>query len=311
MPSKKILNELQLLGFSDYEVRTYMALLQESPATAYQISKTANIPRANTYSVLESLIHKKAVIKVSVKPARFMPVPPETLFKTIAEETRARCSYLEEELTKIDTTDSSEAVWTVEGRAKVNSKVIEIIEEANRHIWIKAHKSVIEPFIPELKKATKRGVSLLIILFGDDCNPFDIDGDVVVRPHEGNGIRMGDADNYFTITTDFKMALTTSTTDSPLAAFTRCRPVVTMAESLIRHDLYLAEIFLKFGKQIDEKFGPHLYDIRSKYFSAEQMVKYSQTIEALEHKQKDATVNPPASSNKHLTASRRSSALKA
>lgn len=298
MPTNSILNELQLLGFSDYEVRTYTALLKESPATAYQISKTANIPRANTYSVLESLTHKNAVIKVSLNPGRFMPVPPSTLFKKIAEDTYARCTYLEEELTKLDATDSTEAVWTVEGQVKVENKITEIIAQSKRHIWIKAHKNVLEPFVPELKKAAKRGISLLIILFGADHDPFNIKGEVVVLPHEGNGVRMGDADNYFTITTDFKMALTSSFTDGPLAAFTKYRPVVTMAESLIRHDLYMAEIFLKFGKQIEEEFGPHLYKLRSRYFSADQMVKFSQTINALNSIKKPTSQKPRKQLNK-------------
>jgi len=300
-PSDTVLAELQKLGFSDYEIRTYTALLQENPATAYQISKTANIPRANTYSVLESLSRKNAVLKVSQNPGRFIPIPPNALFQKIAEDTHARCTYLEAELSKIDTTNSTEAVWNLEGQAKIDDKVSNIIDEAEKHIWIKAHKSVIDRFVPALKNACQRGVSLLIILFGADHNPFDIVGDVVVLPHEGNGIRMGDADNFFTITTDFSSTLTANTTDLPIAAYTQSRPIVTISESLIRHDLYMAEIFIKFGDQIDQEFGPHLYKIRSKYFSPQQMVKYSHTIAEISDvsiKGKKRSTNKPTTARK-------------
>jgi hypothetical protein len=59
-----------------------------------------------------------------------------------------------------------------------------------------------------------------------------------------------------------------------LAAHTSCPPVVTMAQSLIRHDLYIAEIFARFGKEIDEAFGPYLRDIRMSCFTPEQVASF-------------------------------------
>src|SRR5688572_15290864 len=50
-----LLQDLQALGFSDYEARAYMVLLTASPATGYEVSKLASLPRANAYTVLESL----------------------------------------------------------------------------------------------------------------------------------------------------------------------------------------------------------------------------------------------------------------
>lgn len=54
-----------------------------------------------------------------------------------------------------------------------------------------------------------------------------------------------------------------------------------MAESLIRHDLYLAEIFRRFGPQIDEAFGPFLASLRRSYFSPEQVACLEQTLVGL------------------------------
>ena len=49
-----------------------------------------------------------------------------------------------------------------------------------------------------------------------------------------------------------------------------------MAHSLIRHDLYIAEIFRRFGPQIDKAFGPYLRDIRLSCFTPEQAVSFKE-----------------------------------
>ena len=46
---------LQQLGFSEYEARAYLALLQRSPLNGYELAKVSGLPRANTYAVLQKL----------------------------------------------------------------------------------------------------------------------------------------------------------------------------------------------------------------------------------------------------------------
>lgn len=53
------IQDLQTLGFSEYEASTYLGVLRKNPATAYEISKTAGLQRANTYAALENLVKKK------------------------------------------------------------------------------------------------------------------------------------------------------------------------------------------------------------------------------------------------------------
>ena len=62
------------------------------------------------------------------------------------------------------------------------------------------------------------------------------------------------------------------------AAYTRSEPIVTMAETLIRHDMYMAEIFLRFGPQIDEAFGPFMLSLRRRYFSPDQLTRLNETV---------------------------------
>jgi len=80
---------------------------------------------------------------------------------------------------------------------------------------------------------------------------------------------MGSADNLFTMTVDHQIALT-ATTDNLTAFYTRNHAVVQMAETLIRHDFYMAEIHARFGNEIEAAFGPYLRDLRLRSFSPEQ-----------------------------------------
>lgn len=273
--------ELQALGFSDYEARTYIALLQSSPATAYEISRAAGLPRANTYGALESCTNKGAVQPFSQAPVRYIPVDPRVLLSRIADDTSVRCKQLAARLSQVKSDDSREFVWTIDGEGKVNAKISEMIREAKIHVWIKAHENVIDAHYAELRDAAKRGVNIMIILFGADDSRFRFGDNVRVYLHEGNGVRIGNADNLFTIATDFKTALTANMHGEVHAAYTRNKPIVTMAESLIRHDMYLAEIFHRFGPQIDEAFGPFLVALRRRYFSPQQLLSLNDTMEHL------------------------------
>src|SRR5690606_22091464 len=90
-PVSEISAELQALGFSDYEARSYLALVKVSPSTAYDVSKTTGVPRANVYGAIENLVKKGAVQMVGQQPARFVPVPPKELMSNIAKSTSDRC----------------------------------------------------------------------------------------------------------------------------------------------------------------------------------------------------------------------------
>jgi sugar-specific transcriptional regulator TrmB len=274
-------NELQALGFSDYEARTYIALLQSHPATAYEVSKLSGLPRSNTFGALESCTKKGAVQPVSEAPVRYVPVDPRVLLSRIADDTSAHCARLASRLAQIKVDESRDFVWTIDGEKKVNAKISEIISAAKVHIWIKAHQTLIDEHYPELRAAAARGVSIMVILFGDDADRFRFGEHVRVYLHEGNGVRVGNADNLFTITTDFNTALTAKMQGDVHAAYTRNESIVTMAESLLRHDMYLAEIFQRFGPQIDEAFGPFLVSLRHRYFSPQQLVGLNQTLERL------------------------------
>lgn len=275
-----VTDQLHQLGFSAYEARVYLQLLTDSPATAYEISKAANVPRPNTYSALGSLAERGAVLLVNESPARYVPAPPDALFDTIARSTRNLCEELTRTLEDLPAGAGNDYVWIVHGEDAVHERIEVLLDAAKGQTWIKAADAVLRRHKAALRRAAERGVTNWIVIFGTDPSEFIFTKRCRVFVHEAEGLRMGIADNLFTLAVDNEEMLTANVDAHVTAACTRNRLMVTMASSLIRHDYYMAEIFRKFRREIDAAFGPHLRDLRLPSFTPEQIDAFRQRTKA-------------------------------
>lgn len=272
-----IIQELKSLGFSEYEARIYVGLIESSHTTAYELAKKSGVPRPNAYSALSALTDRGAAMPVSENPVRYVARDPRQLLSTIIDRTRATCDDLAERLSKISAPETDDYVWNLSGEAEIHGKMAELIGNAREVIWIKAGPEVLRPHRGALVEATEgRGVRLSVILFGDDADEFHFNDNCEIYIHEASGVRMGSADNLFTIAVDHTEMLTADENNGFKAAHTQNQAVVKMALSLIRHDYYMAEIFKRFKDQIDEAFGPHLYRLRRRSYTREQIESFGE-----------------------------------
>lgn len=280
-PNASFSDDLQELGFTDYEARVYVALLLASPATAYEISKTNALPRPNVYSALESLERKGAVHRASSEPVRFVPVDPKELLDRIARTVNLRCTSLRERLEELKPAQQTEYVWNLSGAHEAHAKIGEMIDEATRHVWIKAHHSLLEPHAERLEAAARRGVAVMLILFGNqqEIERWRAISSARVYAHEADGTVVGMARHLVTLTSDFEAALLANLNDGT-GAYTRSSAVVNLADTMLRHEIYLAEIFGAFGKEIEGRFGPALLSLRQAYLPSEQAQALQQLLSA-------------------------------
>lgn len=285
VPSREqLLRELQGLGFSDYEAKAYVALVLSPNATAYEISKVATIPKANCYTVLENLRKKGAVQAVSENPVKYVAVDPSKYFSQVAVKTQLRCERLQDSLSQIAVLPQEELVWSLNDKKSVQIQIGKIIDSATDHLWIKASDTTLAPHKDALREADARGVQVLIILFGQDVEEFNLGKNSKVYLHEGNGIQVGISHTLITITRDFQETLVAEVGSNSYGTYTKNRPIVNMADSLIRHEIYFAEIFKEFGEQIHEKFGPALLSLRREYLPKAQAKALEKLLQAEELK---------------------------
>ena len=272
-----LLSDLRRLGFSDYEARIYVELLRHGEAgTAYELSKNTGVPRPNTYNALESLAQRGAVLAVSETPARYVAAAPADLLGSIARQISTICEDVSGRLSKMAAPIDDQLVWTLVGEATIHDKIDGLIENARDVLMIKAPDEILERHVRTLTAAGERGLEMLIVVFGPDAERFTFGSRCRTFIHEGNGVRMGSTDNLFTIAADHAEMVTARISGEAQAVHTRNKPIVNLAESLIRHDYYMAEIFLNFGAEIEALFGPHLRDLRLACFTPEQAESFRQ-----------------------------------
>ncbi|MCS0496893.1 hypothetical protein NVS89_17545 [Ancylobacter sp. MQZ15Z-1] len=272
--SDPLLTDLKRLGFTEYEAKIYVQLLRTPLSTAYEISKGANVPRPNTYHSLEALAQRGAVLPVSENPVRYVAAPPDEFLVALSNQTQALCEDLSKRLTSVAPAPNDQYVWMLRGESSVHSKIETLIKESRVSIWIKASDTVLRRHTDVLREAAARGLDIFIVLFGPDAEEFRFGPTCRVYIHEGNGVRMGTTDNLFTVSIDHVETLTAAVEGEVIASYTRNGPIVNLAESLVRHDYYMAEIFARLGPQIEEEFGPYLRDLRLACFSPEQAASF-------------------------------------
>jgi sugar-specific transcriptional regulator TrmB len=265
-PALPLAAALRELGFTDYEARAYAALATRQPATAYEIAKVAGLPRANVYSALRNLEARGAIQPVTENPVRYVPVDPELFFSSVQRSTAGLCEDVVQAMKRGPKAEESAYVWIFRGEAEVHAKLMAMIESAREHVWLKAPVELIEPYAALLSAAARRGVVIRLIVFGDRIAGLKAHPRIQVVPHEGDGKPHGPPSNrMLTATADSSDMLIASYAGNARASYARDYSIVYVIETLLLHEIYLAEIHAAMGKQLDAKFGTQLGKLRRKY----------------------------------------------
>src|SRR6187551_1471911 len=107
---------LQQLGFSEYEARAYLALLQRNPLNGYELAKCSGLPRANVYAVLQKLEERGAVLRLDMPSgARYAPVAPTELTERIANRFQSILNATQQALDELAAPAAAEYLWNVQG----------------------------------------------------------------------------------------------------------------------------------------------------------------------------------------------------
>ncbi len=256
---------LQLLGFTEHEAKAYISLCDFSPATAYEIAQRSGLPRSNVYNVLGALATKGAVPQVMRDPVKYVPIDASDFFGRQAKETATLCTNVADALKTRAQKHESDFVWAYSGEQAVHEKINELIQAANRNIWIKGPSDLIKNHLPHLKAAAIRGVNVILIIFGEDDDSLRVHPNIKVFLHEGRGANRGASHVVLTLTSDGSSFIIASFTDPVTASYARNASIVYVVETMILHEIYLAEMYSKIGPALDSMFGEHLGLLRNKY----------------------------------------------
>ena len=80
---ESVVKKIRQVGLTEYEAKTYLALLNTHLSTATQASEKSGVPRTKIYSVLEALKNKGWVRVYSGVPLLFKAVTPRAVFEKV------------------------------------------------------------------------------------------------------------------------------------------------------------------------------------------------------------------------------------
>jgi sugar-specific transcriptional regulator TrmB len=149
---------LVALGFSLNESRAYGALLQESPATGYEVGVRAQIPRSAVYGVLRRLVNAGAARSIAGTPERFAPAPAEEVLVLLRKRFDTSTHQLEDAIRQMDSTPAAPDAFSVRGYSRVLEEAERLIRTAQSRLVVSGWPREIAHLTPELKRAAKRKV---------------------------------------------------------------------------------------------------------------------------------------------------------
>ena len=266
--------KLRSIGFTDQEARVYMQLLKIQPATGYELSKASGVQRANVYAALDSLRLKGIVHPVSENPLRFIAVPPREVLTEIRNRVNSLVDELQKELEELRVDEGMDVVWLLRGEDAVRSRINELVENARYRILLKARDTHIKPHIEIIRSAFERGVDLHVVLFGTLSISF---GNVYL--HEGNGLPVGDAADNVILVVDSTEVLMARMQDPAEGAYTQNPSLIHVAETLIRHNIYMTEMMKRLGDHLERTCGPYLIHLRERLLHPSQVARIKDWIQ--------------------------------
>ncbi|MEF8874333.1 MAG: helix-turn-helix domain-containing protein [Candidatus Thermoplasmatota archaeon] len=156
---------LQRFGLTDYQARTYTALVAHGVADAETIASTAGLPRTSVYKALDTLHERGYVIVSEGRPKVFKPAEPLEVKGRLSRELDDVFGRLNTLYETLSERGEPQLVYTINGEEKVLDKIAEIIDRTEEKIIISSpnFSTILDRSKKELESAENRGVDITVV----------------------------------------------------------------------------------------------------------------------------------------------------
>jgi len=162
---QSLINQMQEMGFTAYEAKAYVTLLQNNPATGYEVSAKSEVPRSAIYDVLKRLESVGLVNAVHAKPRRYIPLPPEKMLSMLQEKFDKSLDSLRKGLEEFDSVTEYSDLWHLQGYENMINKANQMIRSAKTSIFLSTWTSEVSELEQALLDAETRGIRIVIFSF--------------------------------------------------------------------------------------------------------------------------------------------------
>lgn len=259
-----ILKILQDLSFTEYEAKAYLTLLEKSPLSGYAVSLNSGVPRSKIYEVLGGMVNRGDIIVSHESTPLYVPLPPDELIAQRKRRAKQIFEVAQKALKQYTlSSQNRESIWNISGNEAILNRVKEGIKSAKYRILLEAWKEDAEELRDILQQASQRGIEILIVSYGE----LDFDFAKIYHHDMSKQITSEYGGRWIVFSVDDQevVAGIVSLGNDSRAAWTMHPGLVMPITEVIIHDMYIMEILQEFRKELEEKFGPSLIDLRKKF----------------------------------------------
>lgn len=263
-----LIDKLKEIGFNSYEAKTYVALLKKFPATGYEISKLANIPQSRTYDTLKVLEEKNIVVTSNTKPVSYTPIKPKQLLARYQKKMNSTLNYLEKHLPEVKE-NYNEPIITLTGKENIYNKIIEIIQNAKKEIYIEIWSQDFKIIEQELLNAYNRNVEVRIVGYDNFSSRFGL----VFEHAFARDIEMSLDGRMIILAADDSEGVVGKISSlkeiqDPSIIWTQNRSIVFIIKEFIVHDMYLIDVEENLVEQMKYIYGKGFKRLKEKVLGA-------------------------------------------
>jgi len=239
-----LVHELTGLGFTEYEARIYVALVQESPATGYQLSKRSGVPRSMAYETLGRLEARGVVLQSNDGSAtRYRPLPPDALLARERATHAQRIETLAHGLGRLYHADGSDSLWTITGREAVLAYAGGQLESAQAELMLVLNDDALLELGPAIEQTCSRGVRVRALLTGEGTLTC---GEAAQHPPLESELQ--ELNNSLVVVLDGREVLIAGGGPQFSATVTNNRDLVLIARQFIWMELFAQRVYASLGE---------------------------------------------------------------
>jgi sugar-specific transcriptional regulator TrmB len=163
-----LLTNLQNFGLTQYEAKTYVALLSTGTSNAYKISKAAEIPRTRIYDILDSLTTRGIVMveETSDGIKNYTALPANVFLEQAREKWASIYQSVDKELNAIEAQNKQDIyVSTVKGKNNILAFCRNLLRNAKKTVFISIWNPMYSELLTDLQDCLERGCSVRGITF--------------------------------------------------------------------------------------------------------------------------------------------------
>ncbi len=168
-----VIELLTYFNLTRQEATIYITLTINGSMTGYEVAKETGISRSNVYTTLASLVEKGAAYLIEDTAKHYTPVSIDEFCSNKVRQMQEIKWELMENMPERQ--QEGEGYITIKGKRNILDKIINMIDNAEKRIYISLSGETLDTVLPYLSNAVLNGLKVVIITKA----PFKLTGAVV------------------------------------------------------------------------------------------------------------------------------------